>query len=107
MIVHQDAAQVGFLQSAVEDDAPGSGNCDVSGGISIEKRITAKVDGEGTVRIAPEHLFKRDLVGDPRFVVTACPVCKGHRACSLQPGSDGWDLGGIRYETGGSQRRSR
>ncbi len=24
MIVHQDAAQVGFLQSAVEDDAPGN-----------------------------------------------------------------------------------
>ena len=117
MIVHQDAAQVGFLQSAVEDDAsrdvlqfhdgrayhernvsgtvhredrfgvhaagigdgcPGRCNCDVSGGISIEKRITAEVDGKGTVRIAPEHLFKGNLVSNPRFIVSACPVGKGY-----------------------------
>ena len=30
----------------------------------FRSRITAEVDRKGTVRIAPEHLFKRDLVGN-------------------------------------------
>ena len=112
MVVHQGGALIGFLQSAVEDDAPGDvlqfhdgcayherdvsgavhredwlgvhaagirddrpgrGDCDVSGGISIEERIAAKVYGKGAVRVAPEHLFKRDLIGDPRLVIPAVP----------------------------------
>ena len=52
--------RLGVHASRIRDDRPGSSNRDVCGGISIEKRITAEVDGKGAVRIAPGHLFKRD-----------------------------------------------
>jgi len=53
----------------VRDDRPGSSDRNVVTSVGMEERITAEVHGKSTVRIAPEHLFKRDLVGNPRFVV--------------------------------------
>ena len=72
--------RLGIHAARIRDHRSGRGDCDVSGGIGIEERITAEVDLKGTMRIAPEHLLKRDLVGNPRFVVAACPVGKGHGA---------------------------
>ena len=81
--------RLGVHTSRIRDDRSGCSDRDVSDGISIEERIAAEVDRKGTVRIAPEHLFKRDLVGNSCFVVSACPVGKGHGAAAFEPGGDG------------------
>ena len=60
--------RLGIHAARICDDRPGCDDRYVSGGIGIEKRITAEIDRESTVWIAPEHLFKRNLVSDPRFV---------------------------------------
>ena len=98
---HQD--WLGVHAAGIRDDRPGCGDRDVSGSIGIEERITAEVHREGTVRITPEHLFKGDLVGDPRFVVATRPIGKGHYAAAFQPGGNGWDLCRIGDEAGGGQ----
>lgn len=51
----------------------------------IPKRVAAEVYGKSAVRIPAQRLFKGDLVGDPRLVISALPVGKGDRAAALQP----------------------
>ena len=53
--------RLGIYTAGVRDDRSGRCDRDVSGGIGIKERIAAEVHSKGTVRIAPEHLFKRDL----------------------------------------------
>ena len=96
---------LGIHTSRIRDDRPGSSNRDVRIGVGIEERIAAEVDRKGTVRIAPEHLFKRDLVGNPRSIVAASPVGKGHGAAALQPGGDGYDLGRVEDRDGGCRQK--
>ena len=93
----------GVDAARIRDDRPGRSDCNVSGSIGVKEWITSEIDREGAVRIAPEHLFKRDLIGDPCFVVTACAVREGHRTAAFQPGGDGGDPRGIRDEAGGGQ----
>ena len=69
--------RLGIHTSRIRDDRTGRGDRDVRGSIGIEERIAAEIHRKSTVRIAPEHLFKRDLVGNPRFIVSAGPVSKG------------------------------
>ena len=73
----------GVHAARIRDHRSGRGDRDVVSGIGVEERIAAEVHRKGTVWVAPEHLLKMDLVGNPRFVVPACPVGKGHCAAVL------------------------
>ena len=53
--------------------------------------------------IAPEHFFKRDLVGNSGVVVSAGPVSKSHGPFALQPCSDCRNLHRIRDKACGGE----
>ena len=74
---------LGIHAARIRNDRPGFGDRDVVGGIGIEKRIAAEVHRKSAVRIASQHLFKRDLIGNPRFVVSARSVGKGDRFVTI------------------------
>lgn len=139
VIVHQGAAQIGFLQSTVQNNAAGNAcqfydgcayhernisgarqgderfginaarigdcaagcrDCHIRYIVLVPEGIAPEIHSEGTVRIAPEHLLKRDLVCNPGVVVPSGPVGEGHRSFSLQPCGDHGDLCRISNEAG-------
>lgn len=64
MIVHQDAAQVGFLQSAVEDDAPGNTLQFHNGCAHHERDVPGTIHREDSIiAIAFENKGSRAFMG--------------------------------------------
>ncbi len=71
--------------SRIGDCASGRGDCHIRYIVLVPERKAPEVHCKGTVRVSPEYLLKRDLVGDPGVVVPASPVGKGDCSTAFQP----------------------
>lgn len=69
----------------------------------IPKWLAAEVDGEQPVGVAPENLFKRDLVGDGRIIKATIAICEGDCARTSEPTGDGRYFGWVTDNTGAGQ----
>ena len=97
--------RLGIHAAGIGDELPGGSQGDLLAVLGIPEGIAAEIDGKGTVRIAAQNPLEGDLVGNPRFVVSAGPVGKGHRAAALQPSADLRDAAHVRHEAGTGQQK--